>query len=182
LPRAGFPINAWKIRRTIFDWRNPIARALRNPHEERKAEADHIPPAFGSSGQKNNSSIRPTLYWEGTQMKKALSILGVATLFLCIFSLAGAARPETPTWTGWISDSGCGAKGMSTDHKGCALKCVHEKGAKFVFVNSESKQVFNIHNQDSVQDSDVGMQVQLSGHLMEDNSIHVDSITPTVAK
>ena len=115
-------------------------------------------------------------------MKKPLSILGVAALFLCIFSMAAAARPETSTWTGWISDSGCGAKGMSADHKGCALKCVHEKSAKFVFVNSESKQVFNIHNQDAVQDSDVGMQVQLSGLLMEDYSIHVDSITPATAK
>jgi hypothetical protein len=115
-------------------------------------------------------------------MKKVLSILGVATLFVCIFSMAAAPRPETSTWTGWISDTGCGAKGMSADHKGCALKCVHEKSAKFVFVNSESKQVFNIHNQDAVQDSDVGTQVQVSGHLMEDNSIHVDSITPAATK
>jgi hypothetical protein len=115
-------------------------------------------------------------------MKKALSILGVATLFVCVFSLAAAARPQGSTWTGWISDSGCAAKGMSADHKDCALKCVHDKGAKFVFVNSESKQAFNIHNQDAVQDSDVGMQVQVSGHLMDDNSIHVDSIAPAASK
>jgi len=115
-------------------------------------------------------------------MRKVLSIAGVATLFVCMFSLAAMARPESSTWTGWISDSGCGAKGTSADHKDCALKCVHEKGAKFVFVNSESKQVFNIHNQDAVQDSNVGMEVQVTGHLMDDNSIHVESIAPAAAK
>jgi hypothetical protein len=129
-----------------------------------------------------NLRIRPNLYEEETNMKKSLSILGVATLLVCIFSIAAAARPQASTWTGWISDSGCGAKGVSAEHKDCTLKCVHEKGAKFVFVNSESKQVFNIHNQDAVQDSNVGMQVQVSGHLMDDNSIHVDSITPTAGK
>ncbi len=111
-------------------------------------------------------------------MKKAFSIVGVATVLVLALSITAASKPKTSTWTGWISDSGCGAKGMSADHKDCALKCVHEKGAKFVFVNSASKQVFNIHNQDAVKDSDVGMEVKVSGHLMKDKSIHVDSIAP----
>ncbi len=115
-------------------------------------------------------------------MKRAISILGLVTLLACLLTVVGAARPDTATWTGWISDSGCGAKGMSADHKDCALKCVHEKGAKFVFVNSETKQVFNIHNQDAVSDSNVGMEVQVTGHLMEDGSIHVDSIAAAPMK
>lgn len=113
-------------------------------------------------------------------MRKAMwSCALSAAVFL---ALGGAAmgRPDTQTWTGWISDSGCAAKGTSAEHKDCALKCVHEKGAKFVFVNSESKQVFSIHNQDAVKDSDVGMEVKVTGHRMDDKSIHVDSIAPAM--
>jgi hypothetical protein len=105
-----------------------------------------------------------------------LSTVSAATLVVA-FSIVSFAGAKSSTWTGWISDSGCGAKGMSADHKDCALKCVHEKGAKFVFVNSETKQVFDIHNQDAVKESDLGMEVKVTGHLMKDKSIHLDSIT-----
>lgn len=109
-------------------------------------------------------------------MKKVLSIAGLTTVLACLLAVAASAAPKSMTWTGWISDSDCGAKGMSADHKDCALKCVHDKGAKFVFVNSETKQVFEIHNQDAVAESNVGMEVKLTGHLMKDSSIHVESI------
>src|SRR6266699_5766262 len=108
-------------------------------------------------------------------MKKAFSIVGAAAILVLAFSITAASKAKSSTWKGWISDSGCETKGMSADHKDCTLKCVHEKRAKFVFVNSGSKQIFNIHNQNAVKDSDVGMEVKLSGHLMKDKSIHVDS-------
>jgi len=111
-------------------------------------------------------------------MKKVFSGATVAAALLLAFSITAASKAKSSTWTGWISDSGCAAKGVTAEHKDCALKCVHEKGAKFVFVNSESKQVFNIHNQDAVKDSDVGMEVKVTGHLMKDKSIHVESIVP----
>lgn len=109
-------------------------------------------------------------------MKRAFSFMGVAGVLVLALGIAAASKTKSSTWTGWISDSGCGAKGLSASHKDCALKCVHEKGAKFVFVDSESKQVFNIHNQDALKDTDVGMEVKVSGHLMKDKSIHVDSV------
>jgi hypothetical protein len=111
-------------------------------------------------------------------MKRVFSGAAVGVVLMLAFSITAASKSRSSTWTGWISDSSCGAKGVSADHKDCALKCVHEKGAKFVFVNSESKQVFNIHNQDAVKDSDVGMEVKVTGHLMKDKSIHVESIVP----
>jgi hypothetical protein len=111
-------------------------------------------------------------------MRKAVVSAALSATVLLAMSLAAPGKTKTMTWTGWISDSGCGAKGMSTDHKDCALKCVHEKGAKFVFVNSESKQVFNIHNQDAVKGSDVGQEVKLTGSVMKDKSLHVESIAP----
>ncbi len=111
-------------------------------------------------------------------MKKAAWSVAMSVVVVFALGLAAAGKTKTATWTGWISDSGCAAKGTTAEHKDCALKCVHEKGAKFVFVNSESKQVFNIHNQDAMKDSDVGMEVKLTGHLMKDKSIHVDRIAP----
>ena len=105
-------------------------------------------------------------------MKRIFAIAGFAATLLLAFSLTAFAD----TWTGWISDSGCAAKGAAAAHKDCAVKCVKEKGAKWVFVNSADKKVYAIHNQDAVSDSNVGMQVKVSGSL-EDNAIHVDSIT-----
>jgi hypothetical protein len=111
-------------------------------------------------------------------MRKSLSTISAAAVLVVALHITGLSKPKSATWTGWISDSGCGAKGMTADHKDCALKCAHEKGAKFVFVNSESKQVFDIHNQDAVKDSEVGQEVKVIGQLMKDKSIHVDSIAP----
>ncbi len=111
-------------------------------------------------------------------MRKAVWSFAMCAAVLAALSLSAAGKTATQTWTGWVSDSGCVAKGANADHKDCALKCAHEKGAKFVFVNSESKKVFNIHNQDAAKDSDLGMEVKVTGHMMKDKSIHVDSIEP----
>ena len=53
------------------------------------------------------------------------------------------------TWTGYISDSHCGAKGAREGHADCASKCVKEKGASYVFVDDADHKVYNISNQDA---------------------------------
>lgn len=68
-------------------------------------------------------------------------------LTLCAAALAFAADG---TWTGYISDSDCGAKGTSEKHADCATKCVKEHGAKYVFVNDADKKVYAIDAQDKV--------------------------------
>jgi len=111
-------------------------------------------------------------------MKKALSTFALFTMLLATLGLAVHAKEgKTSTWTGWISDSSCAAKGASADHKDCAIKCVKEKGASWVFVNGKSKAVLNIHNQEAVNtDTDLGQEVKVTGHLMDDGSLHVDKI------
>ena len=52
------------------------------------------------------------------------------------------------SWTGYISDSDCGAKGSNEKHAACATKCVKEKGAKYVFVNDADHKVYTIDDQD----------------------------------
>jgi hypothetical protein len=112
-------------------------------------------------------------------MKKVLSTLALTTMLLAALSLAVSAKEgKTMTWTGWLSDSSCAAKGMNADHKACAIKCVKEKGASWVFVDTKSKKVLSIHNQDAVTEDHLGHEVKVTGHLMDDGSLHVDSIAP----
>jgi len=111
-------------------------------------------------------------------MKKAvISFVALAAL-VAVLSLHAVAENKTMTWTGWISDSSCGAKGANAAHKACAQTCMKTKGASWVFVDSEKK-VIPIHNQDAVSmDKDLGVEVSVTGHMMDDGSIHVEKITP----
>ncbi|HXO87706.1 MAG TPA: hypothetical protein VN885_03585 [Candidatus Acidoferrales bacterium] len=112
-------------------------------------------------------------------MRKAVTTFAVLAMLFCTVSLKTVADDKTMSWTGWISDSHCGAKGMSGDHKACAQTCVKTKGASYVFVNGADKKVINIHNQDSIDaDKDLGTEVKVTGHMMDDGSVVVDKIAP----
>jgi hypothetical protein len=76
-------------------------------------------------------------------------------------------------WTGWISDSKCGAKGAKAEHQNCAEKCV-KGGAVPVFV--EDGKVLKIDDASKVQEH-VGQKVTISGEL-KDGALNVDSIKP----
>lgn len=104
-------------------------------------------------------------------MKRVFAITGLAATLLLAFSLTALAD----TMTGWISDSHCGAKGAAAGHKDCAVTCVKQKGAKWVFVNSADKKVYAISNQDAVGESNVGMEVKVSGSV-KGSDLKVDSI------
>ncbi len=113
-------------------------------------------------------------------MRRAISICSVLAVLLTVISLSAVADSKTMSWTGWISDSHCGAKGMSADHAACAKTCVTKNGSKWVFVNGADKKVIAIHNQDSVNaDRDLGGEVTVKGHMESDGSLHVDSIDKT---
>lgn len=89
---------------------------------------------------------------------------GVAlTLFAAAFALAAEG-----SWTGYISDSQCGAKGMEAKHADCATKCVKDHGAKYVFVNEADKKVYAIDAQDKVA-AHAGHHVTVKGTIEGDN-------------
>jgi hypothetical protein len=109
-------------------------------------------------------------------MKNILSLVGFVVLAVATVTVTTHAKAMT--WTGWISDSACGAKGSNADHAACAQKCVKEKGASWVFVNGKTKAVVPIHNQDAVNaDNDLGHQVKVTGTTQADGSLQVTSIT-----
>ena len=86
-------------------------------------------------------------------------------LTLCAAALVFAADGS---WTGYISDSMCGAKGGNEKHSDCAAKCVKEHGAKYVFVNDADKKVYAIDAQDKVA-AHAGHHVTVKGSVEGDN-------------
>jgi hypothetical protein len=76
-------------------------------------------------------------------MKFRIATIAAATLFAAAMSMAADG-----TWTGWISDSQCGAKGANAQAGECTTKCVKEHGAKYVFVNDADKKIYAIDAQD----------------------------------
>jgi hypothetical protein len=112
-------------------------------------------------------------------MRKAISLVGLLAMVLTIAGITIAADEKTMTWTGYISDSACGAKNAGTAAgKQCTMQCLKQKNASLVFVDGKSKKVMKIENQDSVNpDKDLGMEVVVTGKMMEGDTIHVDKIT-----
>lgn len=89
---------------------------------------------------------------------------------------AVSAFAADQTWTGKISDSMCGAKHKpAAEHAGkakmsdrdCALACVKEHNAKYVFVSGGK--VYNVANQDlAALQGHAGHTVKLSGSMSGD--------------
>ena len=99
------------------------------------------------------------------------------TALLIAIALTIAPALYAGSWTGWITDEHCGAKGNSADHKGCALKCVKEHGAKLVFYNNADQKIYKLDNQDLAM-KNVGQEVTVSGEV-KDDAIKVSGIEPS---
>ena len=74
-------------------------------------------------------------------------------------------------FTGWISDSKCGVKGASADHKDCAAKCV-KGGAAPVFVMDNK--VLKIDDTSKVEGR-IGQKVTVTGSV-DGDTIKVESV------
>lgn len=109
-------------------------------------------------------------------MKKMIVLF--ALLALTVAALAGAAAPKS-SWTGWVTDEHCGAKGASADHKACAEKCV-TNGSKLVFYNNADKKIYGLDKQD-VAKANLGHEVKVTGEL-DGKNIKVDSIAAAGGK
>jgi hypothetical protein len=77
-------------------------------------------------------------------MKVRFAAVATMALFASALVMAGEG-----SWTGYISDSKCGAKGANEKAAECTKNCV-KQGAKYVFVNDEDKKVYVIDDQDKV--------------------------------
>ena len=109
-------------------------------------------------------------------MKKMIVLF--ALLALTVAALAGAAATKG-SWSGWVTDEHCGAKGASADHKACAEKCV-TNGSKLVFYNNADKKIYGLDKQD-VAKANLGHEVKVTGEL-DGKNIKVDSIAAAGGK
>lgn len=99
-------------------------------------------------------------------MKARIAATALAVLFGATLVSAGDS-----SWTGYITDSKCGAKAAHEGARECTIKCIKE-GAKYVFVNDGDKKVYAIADQEKVADH-AGHHVTVKGS--------VDGDTMTVA-
>jgi len=108
-------------------------------------------------------------------MQKAISGLGLFALLVATIAISSTAA-EAKHYTGWISDSHCGAKGASADHKACAETCIKDKSNSWVFVDAKTKEVHKIADQDAIHgDQDLGHEVSFTGSSAASGAIHIDS-------
>lgn len=97
-------------------------------------------------------------------MKKYLLLLA---LFFSIVAYAG----DKGTWTGYISDSHCGAKGNNDGHEACAKKCIKD-GYAPVFVVGDK--VYTINDPKKVSKY-IGQKVTITGTITG-NALDIEKI------
>jgi hypothetical protein len=116
-------------------------------------------------------------------VRKILGAFALVSLLAPTLVSTTRAQDETKAWTGWISDGKCKLAGMSANHKRCAAYCVKNLPEKWVLVESGTKQVLLIDNQEAVNpDSALGHEIRATGHATHHGSIHIDGIEPAHTK
>jgi Protein of unknown function (DUF5818) len=114
-------------------------------------------------------------------MVKRFVMIAVAGLFLASIALTGQKdAAKSGTWSGWVTDTSCGAKGANAQHAACATKCVKEHGAKYALYNTADKKVYVLDPQDKAAPH-AGHEVTVNGTL-DGDTIHVTSIAMVGAK
>jgi hypothetical protein len=104
-------------------------------------------------------------------MGKLLSVVAVAALLCAPVMAADAAKGE---WTGWITDTHCGANGANRDHTAaCVEKCMKGGSKAQLYVEGEKKS-YPISDFAKVKGL-VGQKVTVKGTLDSTGTIQVDS-------
>ncbi len=98
----------------------------------------------------------------------------LVSLFAGALAVAGDG-----SWTGYITDSKCGAKAAHEGARECTIKCA-KAGEKLVFVNDADKKVYAIDDQDKVA-AHAGHHVVVKG-TVEGDSLKLSSIEMAPAK
>ncbi len=101
--------------------------------------------------------------------KKVLLVIG---LYLCSMTVLAAAKDMS--WSGWVSDSKCGAKGANASHEACAKKCI-AAGEKPVLVTDKDQKVIAIDNPDALTEH-AGHHVEVTGKMTDSGTLHVDKV------
>jgi hypothetical protein len=93
-------------------------------------------------------------------------------MLLVLFFSGIVYAADKGTWTGYISDAHCGAKGNNEGHADCAKKCVKD-GSAPVFVIGDK--VYTINNPKKVAKY-IGDKVKITGTITGD-AIEIDKVS-----
>ena len=104
-------------------------------------------------------------------MKRVL--IAIAAIALLVPAFVAAQDHTAASWTGWVTDDSCAAKGANAEHASCAKKCL-DGGGKLVFYNSADEKIYNLDNQ-KLAEEHIGHEVVVKG-TAEGSSIKVESI------
>lgn len=103
-------------------------------------------------------------------MAKFLSLLAVVALL----STPVMSADTKGEWTGWITDTHCGANGANREHTAaCVEKCMKGGSKAQLYVESEKKS-YAINDFSKVKDL-VGQKVTVKGSMGTDGTITIDS-------
>jgi uncharacterized protein DUF5818 len=104
-------------------------------------------------------------------MSKRLLVASLALVLLAGISLA---VPKDESWTGWVTDTHCGAKGASAKHADCAKKCVEGGSGKYALYTPADKKVYVLDPQTKLAEH-AGQYVKVTG-TVDGETITVKSI------
>ena len=102
-----------------------------------------------------------------------------AIAFSFVFVALARSEDKKPagTWTGYVTETHCGAAGAKAEHADCAVKCVKEKGASWALYNPEDKSQFILSGDDAMMAkmaAMAGKKVTIKGSMnTEKKSINV---------
>ena len=74
-------------------------------------------------------------------MKKNLVRVTIAAIAFAVVSIAWAGENAAGSWSGFVTETHCGAAGAKAEHADCAVKCVKEKGGQWALYNPGDKSV-----------------------------------------
>lgn len=106
-------------------------------------------------------------------MKKAFFTLATIAGIALLTAAFAAADHHAGSWTGWVTDDHCAAKGANAAHADCAKKCLGN-GGKLVFYNAGDEKIYNLDNQ-KLAEEHLGHEVVVKG-TAEGDTIKVESI------
>lgn len=104
-------------------------------------------------------------------MLKFLSVLAAIAL---VAAPVWAADPVKGEWTGWVTDTHCGANGANKDHTAaCVEKCMKGGSKAQLYVDSEKKS-YTLSDFSKVK-ALVGQKVTVKGSLDSAGTITIES-------
>ncbi|HXE75039.1 MAG TPA: DUF5818 domain-containing protein [Candidatus Xenobia bacterium] len=110
-------------------------------------------------------------------MHKRLGIFFVVLLVAAGLALAAPEKAKETSYSGWVTDTHCNAKGAKEGHADCATKCVKDMGAKYALITPSDGKVYVLDPQDKAAEH-AGHHVKVTG-TMDGNTLKVAKIEMT---